>query len=165
MSKSPDKTRNRTLIGLLAAAAVLAGAIVVALWPAAQVKPLADSDNAGQVALGKPVYEKHCAACHGARLEGQPDWRQPLATGRMPAPPHDASGHTWHHSDAMLFGMVRHGMVPGRYAPPGHQSDMPAFGATLADAEIWAVLAYIKTHWPPEIRKAQLERSAKQAQR
>ena len=34
---------------------------------------------------------------------------------------------------------------------------MPAFGGALSDDEIWAVLAYIKSSWPREIRKAQLE--------
>jgi mono/diheme cytochrome c family protein len=32
---------------------------------------------------------------------------------------------------------------------------MPAFAGTLTDEEIWAVLAYIKSAWPEEIRKAQ----------
>ena len=162
----PSAVHKKVWIGfVITGVAVLAGALILGLWPVAGEKLPADPDNAAQVALGKPVYAKHCAACHGVQLEGQPDWRKPLATGRMPAPAHDASGHTWHHSDAMLFGMVKHGMVPGRYAPPGHQSDMPAFGGTLTDAEIWAALAYIKTHWPTEVRKAQLEKSRTQPPR
>jgi mono/diheme cytochrome c family protein len=103
------------------------------------------------------VYDQHCAACHGAKLEGQPKWQQRLPNGRLPAPPHDASGHTWHHPDAILFGITRHGLVPGKYAPPGYESDMPAFAGTLADAEIWSVLAYIKSAWPDEIRRTQAE--------
>jgi mono/diheme cytochrome c family protein len=75
----------------------------------------------------------------------------------MPAPPHDASGHTWHHTDSVLFGITKHGLVPGKYAPPSYQSDMSAFAGTLSDEEIWAVLAYIKSFWPSEIRKAQHE--------
>lgn len=75
----------------------------------------------------------------------------------MPAPPHDASGHTWHHPDSVLFGITKHGLVPGKYAPPKYESDMPAFGGPLSDEEIWAVLAYIKSSWPAGIRKAQLE--------
>ena len=73
----------------------------------------------------------------------------------MPAPPHDASGHTWHHPDAVLFGITKHGLVPGKYAPPSYQSDMPAFGKQLSDAEIWAVLGYIKSTWPAKIRAVQ----------
>ncbi len=106
---------------------------------------------------GKAVYAQHCASCHGVQLEGQPNWRERLASGRMPAPPHDASGHTWHHPDSMLFGITKHGLVPGKYALPGYQSDMPALGGVLPDEEIWAVLAYIKSSWPEDIRKAQRE--------
>lgn len=108
-----------------------------------------------QVTRGQTVYTQHCASCHGARLEGQPNWQQRLPTGRMPAPPHDDSGHTWHHPDALLFGMTKHGLVPGKYAPPKYESDMPAFGGILSDGEIWAVLAYIKSSWSPKIREAQ----------
>jgi mono/diheme cytochrome c family protein len=34
---------------------------------------------------------------------------------------------------------------------------MPAFGEQLSDDEIWAVLAYIKSSWPPEIQAAREE--------
>ena len=149
-------TRNKIGIGLFIATLVfLAGAIIVALWSGE--KSAADPDNAQQVARGKPVYDRLCASCHGARLEGQPDWQEQLPSGRMPAPPHDASGHTWHHPDSVLFGISKHGLVPGKYAPPKYQSDMPAFGGTLSDEEIWAVLAYIMASWPQDIRKAQRE--------
>lgn len=107
----------------------------------------ANPADASQVALGAKVYAEHCAACHGARLEGQPNWRHKLPTGRMPAPPHDESGHTWHHPDRVLFGITKEGLVPGKYGPPGYQSDMPGFGGRLSDEEIWAVLAFIKSHW------------------
>ncbi len=39
------------------------------------------------LALGRGVYQTHCAACHGADLEGQPNWRQRGADGLLPAPP------------------------------------------------------------------------------
>jgi mono/diheme cytochrome c family protein len=102
------------------------------------------------LALGRKIYAQHCASCHGAKLEGQPDWRKPLPNGRMPAPPHDDSGHTWHHPDGVLFAITKQGLVPP-YAPPGYQSDMPAFGSVLTDAEIRAVLAYIASHWSGEV--------------
>ena len=112
----------------------------------------------GDVAVGARVYAQHCAACHGAKLEGQPNWRERMANGRMPAPPHDESGHTWHHTDEVLFGITKHGLVPGKYAPPGYQSDMPAFGGTLSDAEIRAVLAFIESHWTTkEVLEARAE--------
>lgn len=131
----------------------LVGAIIAALW--VEEKSPADPDDAEQVARGKSLYDKTCASCHGARLEGQANWRVKLSNGRMPAPPHDASGHTWHHPDTILFGITKHGPVPGKYAPPNSQSDMPGFEKTLSDQEIWAVLAYIKSSWPPDIREAQ----------
>ena len=102
--------------------------------------------GAEQLARGQQLYAQHCAACHGAKLEGQPNWRSPLANGRMPAPPHDESGHTWHHTDAVLFGITKYGLTPN-YAPPGYQSDMPAFEGKLSDNEIRAVLAFIASHW------------------
>ena len=109
--------------------------------------PRADPRNAAVVATGAKVYAGHCAACHGAKLEGQPDWRNRLSNGRLPAPPHDESGHTWHHPDDILFGITKHGLVPGLYAPKDYQSDMPGFAGKLSDQEIWSVLAYIKTSW------------------
>lgn len=99
-----------------------------------------------QTARGATIYVQHCAACHGAKLEGQPEWRRRLPTGRLPAPPHDESGHTWHHPDAVLFSITKFGMVPPN-APAGYPSDMPAFGGILSDEDIRAVLAYIATHW------------------
>jgi mono/diheme cytochrome c family protein len=106
----------------------------------------ADPRDKPTVALGAKVYAQHCAVCHGAKLEGQPNWRSRLPNGRMPAPPHDESGHTWHHTDRVLFGITKNGLVPP-YAPKGYESDMPAFAGQLSDAEIWAVLAYIQSHW------------------
>ncbi|MGZ5137852.1 MAG: c-type cytochrome [Burkholderiales bacterium] len=124
-------------------------------------QPKADPSNVKQVAYGKRIYEAHCASCHGAKLEGQPNWRERLPSGKFPAPPHDASGHTWHHSDALLFDIVKRGIQA--HAPPGYQSDMPAFGSRLPDEDMWAVLAYIKNTWPEETRKWQAEVSAEDA--
>ena len=109
--------------------------------------PRADPRDPGRVALGAEIYRQHCAACHGTKLEGQPSWRERLPNGRLPAPPHDESGHTWHHPDEVLFGITKHGLVAGKYAPANYESDMPAFDGKLSDEEIWAVLAYIKGHW------------------
>lgn len=116
----------------------------------------ANPRDGAKIALGAKVYAQHCAACHGAKLEGQRDWRARLPNGRMPAPPHDDSGHTWHHTDEVLFGITARGLVPP-YAPKGYESDMPAFAGKLSDVEIWAVLAYIKSHWTSEIFQARAE--------
>ncbi len=134
------------------AALALAAAIVlgVMLWRAGSPDG-ADPDDAAQVARGRAAYAEQCASCHGARLEGQPDWRSRKPDGRLPAPPHDASGHTWHHPDADLFKITKQGIAA--FAPSGYESDMPAFGDVLSDAEIWAILAFIKSSWPEDIRR------------
>ena len=113
--------------------------------------------TADEIALGQELYAANCASCHGANLEGQPDWRRRLDTGRMPAPPHDESGHTWHHSDQDLFTTTKLG-VGG--VVPGYESDMPAFEGVLTDEEIRAVLAYIKSTWPARQRAVQAEITA-----
>ena len=108
-------------------------------------------DDPHAVALGERLYADHCAACHGGSLEGQvPDWRRPGPDGLLPAPPHDETGHTWHHPDRLLFEITKHGteaVVGGDY-----RSNMIGFGDVLSDAEILAVLGFIKSTWPEEIR-------------
>ena len=119
--------------------------------PTSGAIPPIDPGNTEQVALGRDIYAAQCAACHGTRLEGQPDWQVRLPDGRLPAPPHDASGHTWHHPDSQLFAMTKYGIEP--FAPKGYESDMPAFRDILTDTEIAAALAYIKSRWPQDIRQ------------
>lgn len=107
-----------------------------------------DPSDKRLVTDGKQIYIRDCASCHGANLEGEPNWRMRQANGRLPAPPHDATGHTWHHADALLIEITKNGLVPGVTAPEGYVSDMPAYSATLSDQDIRAVLAYIKSSWP-----------------
>ena len=104
---------------------------------------------------GHALYLEHCASCHGVNLEGQPDWMQRLSNGRLPAPPHDETGHTWHHSDEQLLVIVRDGLAA---IAPGYETDMPAFGPKLSDHEILAVLDYIKQSWPDREREIQQSR-------
>ncbi len=111
--------------------------------------------SAEVIEQGRQVYEDQCASCHGAQLEGQPDWKTPLPSGRLPAPPHDAGGHTWHHPDDILFRIVREGTAA--IVGGGYESDMPGFADVLGDAEIRAVLAYIKSTWPERERGYQKE--------
>lgn len=113
--------------------------------------------SADQIALGKGIYAESCASCHGESLEGQADWRRRLETGRMPAPPHDESGHTWHHSDQELFTITKLGVGA---VVAGYESDMPAFEGILSDDEIAAVLAFIKSTWPERQRAFHAEVTA-----
>ena len=113
----------------------------------------ADPENATQVAHGSELYAVHCTECHGANLEGQENWQTPLADGGLRAPPHDQSGHTWHHADAHLFAYTKNGGKD--MAPPQFKSNMPGFAEKLSDGDIWAVLAYIKSRWPRDIQLRQ----------
>jgi mono/diheme cytochrome c family protein len=113
--------------------------------------------SAERLALGRQVYDVHCASCHGAELEGEGDWRRRRADGTLPAPPHDASGHTWHHPDEQLFNITKQGIAP--FAPPGYKTTMRGYAEILSDEEIWAVLDYIKSRWPEDLRARQADRA------
>ncbi|MEJ6399571.1 c-type cytochrome [Yoonia sp. 208BN28-4] len=103
------------------------------------------------VALGASVYEANCASCHGANLEGQANWRSPGDDGRLPAPPHDETGHTWHHDGDTLFRLTKYG-TGALIGDPDYASNMPIYEGVLSDEEIIAVLSYIKSTWPDDVR-------------
>lgn len=112
------------------------------------------------IAAGAELYAQSCATCHGAELEGQPNWRSPGADGLMPAPPHDESGHTWHHADSVLFNYTQLG-GSAALALQGLEFDsgMPAFGDSLTDAQIWNIIAFIQSTWPERQRETQAART------
>jgi mono/diheme cytochrome c family protein len=145
---------RRPILAAVLALVVAAAAVAAILW-------LGSLGEDPAVAQGGALYAEHCAACHGADLEGQPNWQEPLPDGTMPAPPHDASGHTWHHSDRDLFLITKHGMSA---VVPGYDSGMPAYEGVLTDEEIRAVLAYIKSTWPERERRYQEERTRAEAE-
>lgn len=113
----------------------------------------ADIRSDRMIAMGFNVYQQNCASCHGVELEGQPEWRSRNSEGKLPAPPHNEEGHTWHHPDEVLFEITKFG--PSIYAGADYQSDMPAYKDILSDEEIWASLVYIKSRWPEQIRRKQ----------
>lgn len=151
---------NNRVLTVVIAAALTASAVLAGLgWWARQNRPQehADASDPQLVARGAVVYQQSCMACHGANLEGQANWQRPNADGTLPAPPHDASGHTWHHSDRMLFEITKWGSAA--VAGSSFKSAMPVYAGVLDDGDIWAVLAYIKSRWPPEIQAAQRARA------
>ena len=132
---------------------------LAALLLAATVLPVSAQ---GDLLRGERLYQENCASCHGANLEGQPDWRTRLPNGRVPAPPHDASGHTWHHPDRVLFDIVKRG--PAAIVGAGYESDMPGYEGVLTDDEITSIIDYIKSTWPDKERAFQSDRTREDQQ-
>ncbi|PWG18703.1 c-type cytochrome [Salibaculum griseiflavum] len=122
-----------------------------ALSVAADQKPgqILPYDVPEAVAAGEAIYGEYCASCHAADLSGEPNWRTPKDTGRLPAPPHDETGHTWHHPDIQLFMLTKYGTAA--VVGNGYESDMPGFEGQLSDQQILEVLAYIKSTWSDRI--------------
>lgn len=138
--------------------------LVVVYWPSsARSGRLLRPEDQRLLAIGQKVYAAQCAACHGQRLEGQPNWRERGSDGLLPAPPHDASGHTWHHPDELLFRITKFGVAKAANLK-NYESAMPAYENRLSDEEIVAVLSWIKSTWPAEIR-ARVDRINAEASR
>lgn len=135
----------------LPVAALMSFAAAVALAGGTGPTPL----DPKQVETGRKIYQQYCASCHGPRGRVEGDWEQPNAQGELPPPPHDAEGHTWKHSDAMLYRMVSEG-----WRDPFNKTGrltMPAFGEQLSPRQICDVIIYLKTLWTSEQREFQGE--------
>jgi len=144
----------RLFYPILAVALLVIAAGALTLWRGDKILGHADSKDAEQVARGRLVYNENCASCHGSGLQGEPDWRERKPDGRLPAPPHDDTGHTWHHPDEHLFQITKLGVKPP-LAPEGYESDMPSFSEKLSDEDIWAALSFIKSRWSEKSRAYQ----------
>lgn len=105
--------------------------------------------SADRVAQGKALYAQYCANCHGTNLEGVANWKKMLPDGSLPPPPHDSSGHTWHHSDALLLRIIAAG------GDPAFNSKMPAFKGNLTVDQMRLILDFIKTRWDKDKRELQ----------
>jgi len=146
--------RGRPRLWLAVGSTLLLAVLAAAVWVRGNPGAFAFGERA-QITRGAAVYAASCASCHGARLEGQADWRAPKPDGTYPAPPHDAEGHTWHHSDALLSRYVRLGGAGALGDLPGFRSAMPGFAGTLSDQDIQDALAFIKAQWPERERAYQ----------
>jgi mono/diheme cytochrome c family protein len=155
-----ESIQSPWLVALLLAMAAMGASLLANRVEEVSAQTLRPDDSS-LVGRGEVIYVAHCAACHGARLEGQPDWRRRRPDGRLPAPPHDETGHTWHHADELLVRLTRDG--PQAVAGKDYASDMPAFAGTLSDSEIVAVLSYIKSRWPVSTRARHDELNAQAA--
>jgi len=124
----------------------------LALYLGGVITP-ARQDDPQRLARGVELYGTYCAACHGANLEGQANWQQRGADGLMPAPPHDETGHTWHHPDQQIFQIIKLGTAA--LVGDNYKTSMTGFGDRLSDDEIGAILDYIKSGWPEAIRQRQ----------
>ena len=151
----PRARRRPRWLGYGTAGAVFVGTLAAGVtWLRLGGPVPGNPHDRAQIVAGEHLYATHCASCHGKNLEGDPDWQSRLPNGRLRPPPHDDTGHTWHHSDPVLFTITKEGLKPP-IAPKGYESDMPAFGRKLSDAEIWAVLAFIKSKWSEDARAHQ----------
>ena len=104
--------------------------------------------NAEWISQGGTLYAQHCASCHGVKLEGVPNWKDAQPDGKLLPPPHNSSGHTWHHPDDLLLSIIAEGGDPS-------YSTMPAYRDILTEDEMKAVLAFIKSSWELEEREFQ----------
>jgi mono/diheme cytochrome c family protein len=153
-----QKRRQRLMwgVGIAGVLLLFLGGFVYLVSNAPEKVVVSAASDVEVIALGEQVYAAQCAACHGENLEGEPNWQQPGEDGVLKAPPHNETGHTWHHDDAYLIESIKLG---GARLPDNvGVSPMPAYETVLSDEEITAVLAYIKSNWPPDIVAAQAKR-------
>jgi mono/diheme cytochrome c family protein len=107
-------------------------------WVLETPKPPPDASRVERIYLGL------CATCHGS--DGHGSWRATLFLVR-PGDLADAA-RMRQHSDQYLMDIIRHGGAPlGR---PG----MPAFGATLSDDDLRALVGYLRRLPPNASRSA-----------
>ncbi len=103
----------------------------------------------GIVAGGARVYAEYCSACHGSEGVGETAGTPtaPMDPQKL-APGLDGTAHAWHHDDAFLADTVREGTL-------ARGGRMPAWKAVLSDADVDAVLAYVKSLWQARDRACQ----------
>jgi mono/diheme cytochrome c family protein len=120
----------------LLAMATFLRALPAAQSPHESMGPLQPLGQAAQ-SLGQTLYEKHCAECHGANGAGQSGRYPALAGNRavtLAVP-------------ANVIRIVMHGgYAPGTSANP-RPYGMAPYAPFLNDAEIAAVVSYIRNAW------------------
>ena len=89
-----------------------------------------------EVHRGRSLYAQHCASCHGRDGQGIGTF-PPLAGARWGTGPTDKAVRV------VLHGLRGPISVQGR----SYDSLMPGFGARLSDAEVAAVLSFVRSSW------------------
>ncbi|MET4384403.1 mono/diheme cytochrome c family protein [Bradyrhizobium sp. F1.4.3] len=123
--------------------------------PPAPSSALPTTESSLLISLGRTVYDKNCASCHGTQGEGKPPHWPPLANNQ---------------SIEMQSAVNPIRMVLNGGYPPGTKGNpmpygMPPFAGLLSDNEVAAVVSYIRTAWgnrgtPVSAREANELRSA-----
>ena len=119
------------------AMAVYLKSIAEATSPPPASSALPTTESSLLISLGKTVYDKQCASCHGAQGEGKPPHYPPLAGNQ---------------SIEMESAVNPIRMVLNGGYPPGTEGNpmpygMPPFARPLSDNEVAAVVTYIRTAW------------------
>ena len=129
------------LVSSLAVGVVLSGALI-APSSAAQ----------GDPAAGKETYDKTCGMCHGPAGKGD----GPTAAVLPTKPRNHTDGNYMNPlTDDYLFKIIKEGG-----AAVGKAQFMPAWGTQLKDADIWNVIAYIRTLAVPPYQGAAAQPAA-----
>ncbi len=87
--------------------------------------------------LGRKVYERQCAVCHGAEGQGQPPQYPPLA----------GNASITMSSPVNSIRMVLNGGYPPGTRKNPRPHGMPPFSHILGDEEVAAVVTYIRVAW------------------
>jgi mono/diheme cytochrome c family protein len=98
---------------------------------------LPSAESSLLLSLGKQIYDRECASCHGAEGLGMPPHYPPLAGNQ---------------SIQMVSAVNAIRMVLNGGYPPGTAGNpmpygMPPFAHRMSDDEVAAVVTYIRTSW------------------
>jgi len=105
--------------------------------PGAARATVTTSEGSLLLTLGKTIYDRECASCHGAQGLGKPPHYPPLA-----------SNQSIQMSSAVNpIRMVLNGGFPPGTAGNPQPYGMPPFAQSLSDDEVAAVVTYIRTAW------------------
>src|SRR6202166_2116921 len=105
--------------------------------PEKPATPLPSAESSLLLSLGKTIYDRECAICHGAVGQGMPPQYPPLAGNQSIEMA----------SAVNAIRMVLNGGYPPGTAGNPRPYGMPPFSQRLSDDEVAAVVTYIRTSW------------------